>query len=75
MTACGRRGSKRVEGGRRASISLSGALAVLAALVGTAAAQQSDVPKNFTVRELPKAFTRREAMIPMRDGVKLRTVL
>ena len=35
----------------------------------------SDVPKQFSVRELPQAFIRREAMIPMRDGVKLRTVL
>jgi putative CocE/NonD family hydrolase len=35
----------------------------------------SDVPKNFTVRELPKAFVRREEMIPMRDGVKLKTYI
>lgn len=51
------------------------ALAGLAGAAGTAAAQASDVPKQFTVRELPQPFIRREAMIPMRDGVKLRTVL
>ena len=52
------------------------ALAALAGVAGRAAAQApSDVPKQFTNRELPKAFTRREVMIPMRDGVKLRTLL
>ena len=55
--------------------SLSRVLIALTGLVGTAAAQQSDVPKQFTVRELPQNFIRREAMIPMRDGIKLRTVL
>lgn len=35
----------------------------------------SDLPKHFTVRALPEPFTRRDVMIPMRDGVKLRTVI
>jgi len=51
------------------------ALAGLVGAAGTATGQASDVPQKFTVRELPKPFIRREAMIPMRDGVKLRTVV
>ena len=58
-----------------ASRSMSCTLIAIAALVGSAAAQQSDVPKQFTNRELPQPYVRREAMVRMRDGVHLRTVL
>jgi predicted acyl esterase len=54
---------------------MSCTLIAIAALFGSAAAQQSDVPKQFTNRELPQPYIRREAMVRMRDGVHLRTVL
>src|SRR5579872_6323377 len=40
-----------------------------------AAAQQSDIPKTFTPVRSDYDHVRREAMIPMRDGVKLYTVI
>lgn len=36
---------------------------------------QSDIPSQFTVPRSGYDYTRREAMIPMRDGVKLHTVI
>jgi len=35
----------------------------------------NDVPANFAVRELPADFVTRVEMIPMRDGVKLKTYI
>ena len=46
---------------------------------GTANAQQAqpfnDIPPNFTPPAQPSDFIKREVMIPMRDGVKLYTVM
>ena len=33
--------------------------------------QQGDIPKNFTPPTADYDYVKREAMIPMRDGVKL----
>jgi uncharacterized protein len=55
--------------------SISGLLAagLLAALCAWAA--DSDIPKAFTAPTSGQDFIKREAMIPMRDGVKLYTVI
>jgi putative CocE/NonD family hydrolase len=37
--------------------------------------QSSDIPKTFTIPTATYDFVKREAMIPMRDGVKLYTVM
>jgi putative CocE/NonD family hydrolase len=42
---------------------------------GMAAAQQSDIPRSFTVPTAGYDYVKREVMIPMRDGVKLYTVI
>jgi putative CocE/NonD family hydrolase len=42
---------------------------------GVAAPQQSDIPKSFTVPVTGYDYVKREVMIPMRDGVKLHTVI
>jgi uncharacterized protein len=56
-----------------------GLLAVLAAITTQPAAPQeaagSDIPKSFTAPLADYDYIRREAMIPMRDGVKLYTVI
>ena len=46
---------------------------LLAAL--PALAQQSDIPKTFAVPKASYDYVRREVAIPMRDGVKLHTVI
>jgi hypothetical protein len=48
-----------------------GALAVSALL----AQQSSDIPKTFTLPTRDYDYVKREVMIPMRDGVKLHTVI
>ncbi|HTJ17200.1 MAG TPA: CocE/NonD family hydrolase [Steroidobacteraceae bacterium] len=57
---------------------------LLAALALTAQAQTSsppqqelpsDIPPDFKVRELEQGFVQRKEMIPMRDGVKLNTLI
>jgi len=52
-------------------------VAFLSALGATAAAQAptSDIPKTFTVPLAGYDYVKREVMIPMRDGVKLHTVI
>ena len=50
------------------------ALMLLCSVAGPSAAQ-SDVPPGFVVRALPLDFIRRVEMIPMRDGVKLKTFI
>jgi predicted acyl esterase len=40
-----------------------------------AQAQQGDIPKTFTIPETRSAYVKREVMIPMRDGVRLHTVI
>jgi putative CocE/NonD family hydrolase len=59
-------------------------LAVLATTAFPAYAQQASEPNNSTQYDMPKTFTvntdsfdfiRKEIMIPMRDGVKLHTVI
>ena len=42
---------------------------------GVAAAQHSDIPGTFTVPTAGYDYVKREVMIPMRDGVKLHTVI
>ena len=52
------------------------ALCALAAYPFAAAPQQSsDIPKTFTVPNVGYDYVKREVMIPMRDGVKLYTVM
>jgi uncharacterized protein len=50
------------------------ALAQQAGALGPAPAG-SDIPSTFTVPRNGYGYVRREAMIPMRDGVKLHTVI
>ena len=47
----------------------------LLGMCGVAAAQHSDIPKSFTVPTAGDDYVKREVMIPMRDGVKLYTVI
>jgi len=57
-------------------IFLMASLACLQTQAVWAAPQQSnDIPKSFNSPVVSKEYTRREAMIPMRDGVKLYTVI
>jgi putative CocE/NonD family hydrolase len=42
---------------------------------GAALPQQGDIPKSFTTPTAGYDYVKREAMIPMRDGVKLHTVI
>src|ERR1044072_4503395 len=54
------------------------ALALFLALVASVSLAQtlpSDIPPDFKVRELEKDFVARKEMIPMRDGVKLNTLI
>ncbi len=52
------------------------AAAVIAATYGTPASpQQSDIPKSFAFPATGYDYVKREVMIPMRDGVKLYTVI
>src|SRR5512142_1500564 len=52
------------------------AVAVIATTYGTLASpQQSDIPKSFTFPTTSYDYVKREVMIPMRDGVKLFTVI
>jgi putative CocE/NonD family hydrolase len=48
-------------------------LSLAAVLAGSA--QQNDIPKTFTAPTADHDYIRREVMIPMRDGVKLHTVI
>jgi len=50
------------------------ALSLFAALLATAQSS-SDIPKTFTVPHAADNYVKREAMIPMRDGVKLYTAI
>src|SRR5271163_4588681 len=52
-------------------------LAALGAIIAYSlpAQQSGDIPKTFTVPTAGYDYVRREAMIPMRDGVKLYTVM
>src|ERR1700677_2044054 len=48
---------------------------LLAALCVAAMASDSDIPKTFTNPTANRDYIKRDAMIPMRDGVKLYTVI
>ncbi len=48
---------------------------LLAALCVVAMASDSDIPKTFTAPTANRDYIKRETMIPMRDGVKLYTVI
>ena len=58
---------------------LGTALLAVAGIVGAhealASPQQSDIPKSFAVPVAGYDYVKREASIPMRDGVKLYTVI
>jgi uncharacterized protein len=60
---------------RRCSCALIFALVVAAAASAAPQELPSDVPPDFKVRELEKDFVARKEMIPMRDGVKLNTLI
>jgi len=57
------------------------ALTLLASCISVAVSahaqqpEQSDIPKNWQVPDADYDYTQREVMIPMRDGVKLHTVI
>src|SRR5580698_804013 len=51
------------------------ALLAIAACPFSATPQSSDIPKTFTVPTANYDYVKREVMIPMRDGVKLYTVI
>ena len=48
---------------------------LLLALSLAAFAQENDIPKNYTAPAANQDYIKRDAMIPMRDGVKLYTVI
>jgi uncharacterized protein len=50
-------------------------LAVALSAVAVLLAADSDIPKTFTAPTAGQDYIKREAMIPMRDGVKLYTVI
>src|SRR5690242_9166504 len=53
------------------------AILALLSVVPVALAQktEADIPKSFTIPSADFDYVRREVMIPMRDGVKLHTVI
>jgi len=57
--------------------SLVAALAIAGAIpaLRSAAQNQSDIPRTFTAPTEPLDYVKRDVMIPMRDGVKLYTVI
>lgn len=60
-----------------AALAISGALGLVtsASLAGQAPVQQSDIPQNFLPLPVESEFDKRIVMIPMRDGIKLNTVI
>ena len=48
---------------------------LLLALSLAASAQENDIPKNYTAPTANHDYSKRDVMIPMRDGVKLHTVI
>ena len=50
-------------------------LLVASLLTALCWAADSDIPKTFTSPTAGQDYIKREAMIPMRDGVKLHTVI
>src|SRR5580704_12931020 len=57
------------------SLRLALLLAIAASPFLAAPQQSSDIPKTFTVPTADYEYVKREVMIPMRDGVKLYTVI
>src|SRR5580698_5399383 len=49
--------------------------ATISTLTISAAPQSNDIPKTFSVPTAGYDYVKREVMIPMRDGVKLYTVM
>ena len=60
---------------RRPSHVLLPLLAIAACPFPAAPQQSADIPKTFTVPNAAYDYVKREVMIPMRDGVKLYTVI
>jgi len=50
-------------------------LAVLCVLAAPALSQQADIPRSFTAPTASFDYIKRDVMIPMRDGVRLHTVI
>src|SRR6516162_7450407 len=81
LTRCigGRRVTEHGIGiGRRGVAALGAGVALLALATGASAqgpALQNETPKKFARVDSTWDYTRREEMIPMRDGVKLHTVI
>src|SRR5208282_4295833 len=50
-------------------------MSLMAAFCAVATAAESDIPKAFTTPTAGQDYIKREVMIPMRDGVKLYTVI
>lgn len=68
----------RLAAGRLISCGTSALLTALAAFAAPVVAQQtlpSEIPASFVPRVETFDYTKREEMIPMRDGVKLKTVI
>jgi uncharacterized protein len=68
----------RTTPGHNSNISVLLGASLLTALFLTAAPQQTapaDIPKTFTAPTTNQDYVKREVMIPMRDGVKLHTVI
>ena len=51
------------------------ALGLGSLIVSALLAQQSDIPKTFTLPTAAADYVKREVMVPMRDGVRLHTVI
>src|ERR1700678_2052242 len=60
---------------RHLSRRLAAVLAIAAYPFPAAPQQPADIPKSFTVPNAGYDYVKREVMIPMRDGVKLYTVI
>ena len=60
---------------RRLMVGLLMALGAFVIQPAPSPAQQGDVPKTFTAPAAEYDYVKREVMVPMRDGVKLHTVI
>ncbi len=58
---------------KRLTVAVAAALCAFTGFIAHAA--DSDIPKSFTISTSDQDFIKREVMIPMRDGVKLYTVI
>src|SRR6202453_1913076 len=59
----------------RKIVLLGGSLLAAVSAIAMLSAADSDIPKTFTAPTANQDYVKREVMIPMRDGVKLHTVI